>query len=500
MQNRNTSKDSKNKFVSIVLISFFVFGLFAFNTFEPASAYNGTITYDTVSDTIYCVGGTSGTPITFEDIYQADLNGLWGNVEKLSPFQYSIEAKLIFGNSDTYTYFKDLDKQIQFLCNNSWSYGYSFITVGENCTFQLGQILNENMKTTERGCDFTIYSKDGWNPSFNVNTNDTSDVFLYSSSFKIFRYDIPTVTANQFVFLGCIDRIWNSKIYYGLINTNYRDAQIDIYNVEAIKGREDGLIMATNQIIYIDGLRLIETYNILRSDMRNTVLKNVYARNITFALSNSNRPVGNVTFIDADIDKWVFNWQIPYDNQGFCFRQYTFNLNVLNGNITDFVEDATVQLWKDSNLVYEGVTNSSGMIPTQTLTYGYYHQATGNTIQNASSPYYLVVSHPDWQTYISRFYITEPLRLTVSMQEPTYTGYTEAEKSDYTTIILFIISLILCIIGLAITVPLLPLISLTISVINIIFLSEPTIFNILLIILNVTFTIITLVRVKTKNN
>jgi hypothetical protein len=493
-------KVSKNKFISIVLISFFVFGLFSFNTFETTKAYTGTITYDTVSDTIYCVGGTSGTPITFEDIYQADLTGLWGNVEKLSPFQYSIEAKLIFGNSDTYTFFKDLDKQVQFLFNSSWSYGYSFITVGENCTFQIGQILNENIKTTERGCNFNVYSQNGWNPTFYVNTNDTSDVFLYSSSFKIFRYDIPTVTANQIVFLGCIDRIWNSKIFYGVINTEYRDVQIDIYNVEAIKGRGDGLIRASNQSLTINKLSLINTFNILRSDMRNTVLKNVYARNITYVISNSNTPLGNVTFIDPDIDNWVFNWQIPYDNQGYCFRQYTFNLNVLNGNITDFVEDATVQLWKDSVLVYEGITNSSGMIPTQTLTYGYYHQSTGNTIQNATSPYYLVISHPDWQTYVSRFYITEPLRLTVSMQEPTVTGYTEKEKSDYTTIILFVISLILCIMGLALTVPLLPLISLTISVLNIIFLSEPTIFNILLTVLNVTFTVIALVRAKTKNN
>lgn len=89
---------------------------------------------------------------------------------------------------------------------------------------------------------------------------------------------------------------------------------------------------------------------------------------------------------------------------------------------------------------------------------------------------------------------------TVNLQKPTLTDYTEVEKSDYTTIILFVISLILCIVGLALTVPLLPLISLTISVINIILLSEPSIFNILLIILNVTFTIIALVRVKTKNN
>lgn len=96
--------------------------------------------------------------------------------------------------------------------------------------------------------------------------------------------------------------------------------------------------------------------------------------------------------------------------------------------------------------------------------------------------------------------ISEPLRLTVNMQETTVTDYTEAEKSNYTTIILFVISAILCIVGLALTFPLLPLISLTISVLNIIFLSETTIFNILLLLLNVTFTVIALVRAKTKNN
>jgi len=98
------------------------------------------------------------------------------------------------------------------------------------------------------------------------------------------------------------------------------------------------------------------------------------------------------------------------------------------------------------------------------------------------------------------FETTKAYTETITYNAVTDTGYTEAEKSDYTTIILFVISLILCIMGLALTVPLLPLISLTISVLNIIFISETTIFNILLLLLNVTFTVIALVRAKTKNN
>ena len=119
---QNTSKVCKNKFVSIVLIVFFVFSLFCFNTFEPASAYTGTITYDGASNTITCVGGSSGTPITFDDIYQFDLSNSTFEVitktfsydgsNNLRNCQYNITCNINVGDGSTATYFSSRNEQI----------------------------------------------------------------------------------------------------------------------------------------------------------------------------------------------------------------------------------------------------------------------------------------------------------------------------------------------------------------------------------------------------
>ena len=67
----------KNKFVSIVLIAFFVFGLFTFNTFEGGSCAGVTWTYNSATNT----ATASGTGTTnFSELVQADIDGDWGGV------------------------------------------------------------------------------------------------------------------------------------------------------------------------------------------------------------------------------------------------------------------------------------------------------------------------------------------------------------------------------------------------------------------------------------
>lgn len=472
-------KTTKNKFsISIILVAVLFVSCFS-GLFVPCvEAQTKNFTYYSDVNTVVCEGGSEVNALTFEDIYQADITNEWGVVEKLGENQFLFYSKIVISG-----YFHDINKMVTFENNIVTGNSQYVIYVTEGSTFILGDLIDNVSQTTSNGCQI-FFNEKNYQYTLLINALDAQESSIFNCVFYGNELDtriliktniINCVFYNDIKLMYSTGIAFNNQIFnniYGFLSCDF-----EINSKASIFGS-----MSINHAY--------ENYN--------ADLVNVFARNNQHVFTTSESRTVDTYYIDVDSDNWQIGW---WGNcEGKLFRQYTFNLNVLNGNITDFVDNATVQLWKDSNLIYEGTTNSSGMIPTQTLTYGYYQQSTGDTIQNATSPYYLVVTHPEWQTYISRFYITEPLRLTVSMQEPTITGYTEVEKSDYTTIILFVISIILCIIGLALTVPLLPLISLTITVLNIIFLSEPTIFNILLIILNVTFTVIALVRAKTKNN
>lgn len=58
-----------------------------------------TVTYTGATDVVLVTGGTVGTPITFDDIYNADVAGGWGQVSKQGDRQYLCMANLFIGDS-----------------------------------------------------------------------------------------------------------------------------------------------------------------------------------------------------------------------------------------------------------------------------------------------------------------------------------------------------------------------------------------------------------------
>lgn len=64
---------------------------------------------------------------------------------------------------------------------------------------------------------------------------------------------------------------------------------------------------------------------------------------------------------------------------------------------------------------FSGLTNSTGQIPTQTLTMGFYNQTGGDTIYSYN-PYLLTITFDGYQTYMQTFNITQKEDLTLSLQ------------------------------------------------------------------------------------
>jgi len=114
-----------------------------------------------------------------------------------------------------------------------------------------------------------------------------------------------------------------------------------------------------------------------------------------YAITNSNY------VINYDTDAWNIDWW-GADGGGKIYRQYEFDLKVIDkDNIP--INTATVKICdKDRNLIVETTTTASGVIATQSISRGYYDQANGDTLQEAS-PHLIKIEKAGYTTYEADF-------------------------------------------------------------------------------------------------
>jgi len=106
----------------------------------------------------------------------------------------------------------------------------------------------------------------------------------------------------------------------------------------------------------------------------------------------------NAYLIDCDLPNWDFGWW----GGGMThkvYRQYTFNLQVTEEDGTP-IQTANVVLTNAASAeVFNVNTDASGLIAEQTVSRGYYAQATGNTLQDYG-PFTLTITKAGYVTYI----------------------------------------------------------------------------------------------------
>jgi hypothetical protein len=131
------------------------------------------ITYNAGTNTITVVGGSSGSPHNFTNVYNADVLGGWGKVTKQGTNQFDFQAKLQIGDDSTQTYFTDTYKQISFLTNIFTENGQNKILVMDKASFTLGK-QSANLKQGYGGCNIisneTIYYGSLIKPNSNTST------------------------------------------------------------------------------------------------------------------------------------------------------------------------------------------------------------------------------------------------------------------------------------------------------------------------------------------
>jgi len=352
-----------------------------------------TITYDSGTNTITVTGFTEATPCTFQDIYDADVIGGWGVVTRQCNNQFCFGAKLQIGDGVNETWFADTNKEISHAIDTNFIY----IPLGGH--FRCGEIVDVNNRTTKDGCYIYTNSSD----KNIIEFANGGTVELLSSTISS-----ETKTRIQSTYGGSGHKIWNCNIIHTGISVTGKCPDVDFYNTNWQKNNEGVAFTST----YADDIIISDCdYATIWFGVSNPVtIKNYKIINEIYSFYCFGMNT-DLCVIDSDGD-WTIKWF--FTNNGKIHRQYSFDLKVTDkegGNING----ATVKIWdKDSNLVVDTTTGADGTISTQTITRGYYNQANGDTLQDAS-PHLIKIEKAGYTTYETNFTIEEKTDWTISL-------------------------------------------------------------------------------------
>lgn len=367
------------------------------------------ITYNAGTNTITVTGYTEATPCNFTDIYNADVAGGWGKVTRQCTNQFCFAAGLKIGDGSTTTWFADGSKYIIFTVapiTNAVYNPCSLYVVG-NANFRLGTLTDASKKTTKNGCVISFES--GTSGRLSIAGTANAKVELYSSY----------LSSPLICYLWC--RHGTSGHLFNMYNSSI--SGMDTLSIDSFTVDHFNNLHICNGVAGTIGLRTLGTLD--RITIYDTVLgtlgsdstwgvtaKNIYARKNTYIFRAYNITV-DCTLINVDSDQWNLKWDGT--SSAKVYRKYEFDLKVTDKNNTP-IQTATVKIWdKDSNLVVDTTTDANGVIATQTITRGYYNQANGNTLQEAS-PHLIKIEKAGYPTYEADFTLEEKTDWLIALQ------------------------------------------------------------------------------------
>jgi len=276
-----------------------------------------------------------------------------------------------------------------------------------NVTF--GVLDDVTTKRTHGGCHFISLIQAY---AYRFIYHAGSQLYVYSSVFN-------NAGTNQAVIFnyGTNIRYWNLI----LSKTNLSPAQpCDGYNVNIQKlGATDAAISLATTGATFDKISATDVgRTVYASSNYGFTLSNLYARGCTYIV----RPLGwsgTGYIINADSNTWSVLWGGTCT--GKVYRQYTFDLTVTYPNGTA-IENANVTITHYGQAEtedYNGLTDSNGQIPQQTLSKGFYNQTGADTIYSYD-PYNLKIANvTGYNDYDGNFTLSEQTDWTITLTPAT---------------------------------------------------------------------------------
>jgi hypothetical protein len=360
----------------------------------------GTITYDSSANAVTAVGGTSSVPLGFIDLYNADLAGGWGKIHLQGQSQFLIECKLVIGDGTTPTYFASTFQQLSFGSSILTAHGQSLIFVASNAMVTFGRSLDEAVHQTDQGVCFSLAQSAYYGDAI---VNNGGAVNVYGCFFINSGSQNMRLNGNSGTF-----RVWNSIISSGVglagtvipfgctilgVSIAYQapPANVTVSNINISKAY---YAFAP----YFDG-----TYTLINWDVVVPLGALVWfsaARTYT------------INMVNCLSTAWTFNYGTATATVN---RQYELDLDTTPG--------ATVVLTDNAGLeVFRCVADeTTGAIPTQIVTRGYYNQTHGDALQD-KGPHILTMSKSGMQTHTESLMLTQKTQLQISLLSAALDG------------------------------------------------------------------------------
>lgn len=339
---------------------------------------NGNGTFN-ATDLFKTLTQTQVTVFTKSDAGSFDyelIQGQWGVVWKQGDRQFGFTCRLQIGDGSTETWLADENKEIVFLNGAVTVKWQIVIDIKNNARFRMGVLVDETDKITRDGC-YVVADSQAFAQHSLISVQSNAYIYIYSSI-------IDMVNSSRCLMGGA-----SGKIYNSLFNGGHLRAPIaaDFYNVIWQKT----WVEATGEITgSIEKLTAFEATATLFHGTRGGYhfdVNNAYIRQLSAELSAIADQ--DCHFIDVDSDNWTFVWWAP-PTLGKAYRQYTFNLKVVDkdGNA---LSGFTVILYdKNDNQVFQETTDANGEIPEQTVSYKHYEDdGAGNTVEVDYGPHHL---------------------------------------------------------------------------------------------------------------
>ena len=398
----------------------FIITMLFFSVILIPSLVSASITYDSGTNTITVTGYNESTPCTFNDIYNADVAGGWGVVTMQGDNQFCFSCKLVIGDGSTTTWFVDKAKQIYFVDGLGGGSPVTVIDIKDYAHVRWGECLDATKKLGANGISVLFTEP---TDLYRIDAHYTS----WSGSVEYYGCQFVSNGRRHFLTAPPGTKAYHctvNRFSFGGMGASY----VDIYALTIANSDSYALSRCTGDLDLITAFKneyaLSSAYDI------QSTIKNVVAKSNTYLFRAYKTSVDNY-LVNVDADAWTFNWYST--TGGAVYRQYEFDLKVIDKNNTP-ISGATVKIWdKDGNLVTNETTDANGEIPTQTLNYGYYTQANGDT-PTMQTPHTILINKTGYHNYTANFSIDKKTDWTIALQATCPSGGGSSTNCSYVDI------------------------------------------------------------------
>lgn len=360
------------------------------------ATYTGAKKWRTITD-IDCNGWADGT--------LAVTQPQWGVIWDIGNNYYQVDAKFMFGDESTATYFTALSVSVTF------TYDTEYVTyITANATVVFGQLDNDTAGSTSLGCNIVVNVPTNNRALFRSTSTVSAYLQLYSTSVSYIG------SSNNF----CVLQPYRSKyincLFYNMIVTDRAGYTSSVFKNLIASGSKGYIqsIAGTIENIIMSGT----SYGFVNTTSISSTLRNLSVRNVV----NQHLRGFGITADSYIIDLYTYGETITASFGGTCthkfYLQYSVTIHVADKSGVNLSGVTIVCLDKDASQQFSQVTAVDGTISTQTVTRGYYDQA-GGTVLYDSTPHSFILSKTGYETLtLENITIDSPIDWHLELQNP----------------------------------------------------------------------------------